>query len=117
MAMQTYVPLQDWEAQKVSKDTAYSECNKLVAFIARLYPAHLKRHPSEDVEWDDEWRDIVCIHSPAGQLTWHIHDTELEQFGFLNRKPDLFENCEWDGHTTEEKYNRLAQLPLPLKTN
>jgi hypothetical protein len=111
MAMKTYVPMEDWQKQKDSKDAAYRERNQLVSFLTRMYPSHLKRHPDEDKDWEDEWRRIVCVHSPAGQLTWHIHDSELEQFSFLNRKPDPFALCVWDGHTTEEKYARLAQLP------
>ncbi len=107
-----YLVSQTLQSIRQAKDDAYSERNRLVSFLARLYPAHLKRHPDDDKTWEDEWRCIVCIHSPAGQLTWHIHDSETKQFGFLNRKPDPFTDCVWDGHTTEEKYRRLAELPL-----
>jgi hypothetical protein len=96
------------------KNQAYSERNKLVAFLARLYPTHLKRHPEEDSGQEKEWMNIVCIHSPVGQLTWHIHDSEVGLFDFLEEKPKLFTDCKWDGHTTEEKYARLAKLPLGL---
>jgi hypothetical protein len=104
-----------FEAGVRGKDQAYTERNKLVSFLARLYPAHIKYHPKEDLGWETDWRTIVCIHSPAGQMTWHLHDSEVSMFGFLNRKPDPFVSCEWDGHTTEEKYRRLAELPLALK--
>jgi len=115
------VSIEDFERQREAKNTAYSERNKLVSFIARLYPSHLKLHPDTDKEWEDDWRNIVCIHSPAGQMTWHIHDSEMQQFEFLNRKPDPFvddsgaSSCVYDGHTTEEKYKRLAQLPMAHK--
>jgi hypothetical protein len=66
--------------EKEAKDQAYSERNQLVAFLSRLYPSHLKTHPATDTDWESDWRTIVCIHSPAGQLTWHIHDSEVRGF-------------------------------------
>lgn len=88
------------------KHAAYTERNQLVAFMSRLYPAHLSQHPESDKEWQDEWRWIVCIHSPAGQLTWHIHISEKKWFNHLKEKPD-----HWDKHTTPQKYARLRRLP------
>lgn len=99
-------------ALKTAKEEAYRERNQLVSFLARLYPSHFKQHPAEDKKWEDDWRTIVCIHSPAGQMTWHIHDSEHDLFGFLNVKPDPFPDCVWDGHTTPEKYYRLSNLPV-----
>lgn len=96
-------------ARELQRDAAYAERDQLVAFLARLYPSHLKRH--EGGEWEDDWRTIVCVHSPAGQLTWHIHDSELAWFGHLNHKPDPFADCVWDQHTTKDKYRRLQELP------
>jgi len=43
---------------------------------------------------------------PTGQMTWHIHDSELPMFDHLGRASVNT----WDGHTTEEKYERLAEL-------
>jgi hypothetical protein len=93
------------------KNRAYLERDKLVAFLARLYPAHLKRHPEGDDGCGQDWMNVVCVHSPAGQLTWHVHDSEMKIFDFLDQNSGLFADCEWDGHTTEEKYKRLANLP------
>lgn len=93
------------EKEKASKDNAYSERNNLVAFLSRLYPSHLCRHSEEDKTWEDDWRWIVCIHSPQGQLTWHLHDSDIYKFRHLVKVED-----HWDGHTTEEKYKRLAVL-------
>lgn len=95
-------------AEKSAKDTAYWERNQLVANLARQYESHMVRHPDSDKEWEDDWRWIVCIHTPAGQMTWHIKDEEATSaFGFLPVEPDAEH---WDGHTTEEKYNRLLAL-------
>lgn len=90
------------------KDQAYSERDKVVAALSRCFPAHICRHPDEDKEWDNNWRWIVCIHLPTGQATWHIHKSELTLFPHLR----IFGPGHWDGHSTEEKYNRLARLPI-----
>ena len=92
------------------KNIAYAERNRLVAALAKCFPAHLCRH--EEPGYEDDWRNIVCIHLPTGQATWHIHDSEVPLFGHLP-----IEGSHWDGHTTEEKYARLAAVepwrPLP----
>jgi len=88
------------------KDAAYHERNMLVAFVSRVHPSHRYKHPEADTAWDDDWRWIVCIHSPAGQLTWHIHDSEIDLFAHL-ACDDKELPGHWDGHTTTEKYERL----------
>ena len=87
-------------------DGVYDERDRLVAAISKLFPSRLERHPDSDVTWDDEWRWIVFIDLPTGQASWHIHDRELPWFKHLTR------SCSksWDGHTTEEKYQRLERL-------
>lgn len=89
------------------KHGAYAERDKCVSLIARIavamgLPAGLDQHPAEDQAWDNEWRNIIRIELPAGQVSWHIRDNELPLFSFL--KPY---NGEWDGHDTEEKYRRV----------
>jgi len=90
-----------------SKSAAYTERNQLVAFLSKVYNSHLCRHPESDKTWENDWRWIVCIHSPNGQLTWHIHDAEKRHFKHLNVKPE-----HWDGHTTPQKYNRLKRIKI-----
>lgn len=91
------------------KDGAYRERNKLVRALSVLFPASLERHPLTDPHWDPEWRWIVFIDLPTGQATWHIHDSEYPDFAHL---PKLA-GREWDGHTTGQKYERLAALRRP----
>lgn len=97
-------------ALRAAKDGAYAERNKLVAALSKLFPAWLERHPDADTTWEDDWRWIVFINLPngpgSGQVSWHIHDSELIQFDHLSRHS----GNGWDGHTTEEKYLRLACL-------
>ncbi len=91
---------QEMEAQK---NNAYSERNKLVALLTKIFPASLETHDGE--EWEDDWRHVVFISLPTGQASWHIHDSELPMFEHLKSRGVV-----WDGHTTEEKYKRVATV-------
>jgi len=104
---------------EAAKNTGYSERNQLVLALSKLFPAWLERHPIEETDWDDDWRWIVFIEIPVGapagtltelgqaeQLTWHINDREQPLFEHLQVR----DGNSWDGHTTAEKYARLARL-------
>lgn len=104
------------------RDAAYTERNQLVAALARILPktlahrewaipkdapaiAWLAEHDPTDAGWDPGWRTIVFIEGPTGQLSWHLHDSDVPLFDGLPRGPNS-----WDGHTTPEKYERVARL-------
>lgn len=86
-----------------AKDLAYVERNRLVRFLAALFPSGIRETTIEG--WDPEWNNCVYVDTPLGQMSWHYHDNQLELFADLPpyEKP-------WDGHTTEEKYARLQRL-------
>lgn len=89
------------------KNGAYSERNKLVAALSKFFPASIEKHVGEN--WDDDWRNVIFIDLPTGQASWHIHDSELFMFTHLKSSGRT-----WDGHSTDEKYHRLAALaPAP----
>lgn len=93
------------------KDGAYRERDQCVAAIAVLALLHgwrawLGRHVGG--EWEDDWRNIVFVELPTGQVSWHVHDSELPLFSFLQSTDEP-----WDGHDTPEKYRRLAGLVKP----
>ena len=90
------------DAAMAMRDAVYRERDALVAALSKVFPAHLARHQGD---WEDDWRNIVCIHLPTGQATWHIHDSELIMFGHLRMERD-----HWDGHSTKEKYRRVNAL-------
>ena len=88
-----------------SKDRAYAERDMCVALVAHMVKsffgkAGLARH--EGADWEDDWRNIVFIDLPTGQVSWHFHDSEMHLFKELG----AYEG-KWDGHTTEEKYARV----------
>jgi hypothetical protein len=82
-------------------DAVYRERDQLVAFLSKLFPAHLAF--ASDSE--PGWTCVVCVHTPSGQMAWHVADREIpELFTHLFVYPN-----DWDKHTTEEKYERLRE--------
>jgi|SRR6187551_3854827 len=90
---------------RIGKDAAYRERNKVVSALTKLFPSCLGKH-EDDPKWHHEWMNIVYITLPTGQVSWHLHDSDLPLFAHL----ELNEKIKWDGHTTEEKYERLLAL-------
>lgn len=90
------------EKIRADKDVAYAERNKLVSVLSKLFPAWLGKHEESDLSWGREWLNIVYIQMPTGQVSWHIHDDLLPIFSHLEYK-----DTKWDGHSTDEKYERL----------
>lgn len=91
------------KAKDAEKDAAYLERNRLVALLASLYPSGIAR--TDIPGWLPEWHNCVYIDLPTGQASWHYHDSHAHLFAHLPpyRK-------QWDGHTTEQKYERVAAL-------
>lgn len=87
---------------------AYTERNCVVALLASVFPSGLKKTYIPD--WDEEWNGCVYVDLPTGQASWHFHDREAHLFSHL----PPYEK-EWDGHTTEEKYDRIARSALQQK--
>lgn len=92
------------EQLEAEKNNAYQERDKLVCALSKMFNSYLAKHPETD-DWDDEWRWIVYIELPTGQVSWHIHESEKDLFSHLSVKEN-----NWDGHSTEEKYRRLSLL-------
>lgn len=102
------------EALDKQKNQAYAERNKVVAALARLVNANIwfkatvgiAMHAESDTNWESDWRTILVIELPTGQLTWHFHDSEKYLLEGLAEIKDY----KWDGHSTEEKYKRLLNF-------
>lgn len=79
----------------------YSERAQLVALLASHYPSYAGSDP-EEPEFP-----VVYLETPAGQLAWHIAPEDWRYFaGWL----DTNESAKWDGHSTEQKYERIRSL-------
>ncbi|WP_202237015.1 hypothetical protein [Actinacidiphila reveromycinica] len=77
----------------------YRERAHLVAHLAAILPSTMADDPS-----DPDWR-IVYLDTPSGQWSWHIAQRDLDLFAHV---PDG--EATWDGHTTDEKYQRVRDL-------
>jgi len=89
------------ERLRAAKAVAYDERSRLVAALARLFPSGVQRTEIGDV--DGEWHGCVYIDLPTGQASWHFQGDQARYFDDLPHY-----EASWDGHTTEEKYERLA---------
>jgi hypothetical protein len=92
------------ELTKTSSEMyVHEERNRLIALISVIYPASLERHFPENDDWPDDWRWVVIIDLPGGQVSWHIPDKELYLFDHLKRKQGRV----WDWHNDREKFERI----------
>lgn len=101
---------------KDRKDAAYFERNQCVALIARMAIAMgLKAYVTKTAieGWSEDWHGCVFIDLPAGQVSWHFHDSQAHLFQGIPRG-----EVKWDGHSTEEKYRRvLSAFPTSCPTS
>lgn len=85
------------ERHRDEKKDAYLERMMVVAFLSKIYPSV--------IGMDGNGCPVVYVESPVGQLSWHIfEDRQLPYFAHLPTDP----THKWDGHTTEEKYAKMA---------
>lgn len=84
---------------------AYRERAQLVAHLASLYPAVFAYSDPNTPGWP-----VVTITTPAGQMSWHIAPADFNLFDHVPAAEPDDPRAQWDGHTTEQKYARLAAL-------
>lgn len=81
----------------------YRERAALIAFLAWTYPSVFAYNDPDEPDWA-----VIYIDSDEGQLSWHISPDDMDLFPHV---PVVTAGApRWDGHTTEEKYERLARL-------
>lgn len=86
-------------------EDVYRERARLVAHLATLYPSVLSFSDPTEPEWP-----VLYVDSPAGQLSWHIAPGDRDLFEHVSLVPPSDARAKWDGHSTEEKYARLASI-------
>jgi hypothetical protein len=91
------------------RDGAYRERAQLLAWLAALHPA--VRTLAVDVT-EPGWQILYINPAAGGQLSWHIAPADVELFDHVEYVPANSgdERALWDGHTTTEKYERIASL-------
>jgi hypothetical protein len=107
-----YTPFKELEQQAeiirltAERDGAYRERAQLLALLARHYPAVITGAPDVD---EPGWT-LLVLDLPTGQAAWHQHPRDISFFNHVPDVPADDPRVQWDGHTTEEKYRRIAEL-------
>lgn len=82
-------------------DGVYRERAHLVAHLATIYPSTIGYHDPTEPDWA-----VVIVDTPSGQMSWHVAPDDMDLFRHVHRS----EINTWDGHSTDEKYERLRRL-------
>lgn len=106
----------DWETiakdREAERDGAYRERAHLVALLAAMTDDAVIA-PALDLDEPGWW--IVYLTIGGHQASWHISPLDAGLFVGVERVEPDDPRAQWDGHTTEEKYQRIAahaaQLP------
>lgn len=80
------------ENLQLKLNAAYTERMLAVRMLAVLSGYNYGLGKDDNTHWDDEWRNVVYIDLPQGQVSWHIapHDMHIfEGFPVYDGK--------WDG--------------------
>ncbi|MFI6909892.1 hypothetical protein ACIBKY_52130 [Nonomuraea sp. NPDC050394] len=91
-------------AERAAEIGIYRERAHLIAHLATQYPAYFAYSDPDEPDWP-----VIYITTPQGQLSWHIAPDDLDLFPHVP-KLGVDEAPLWDGHTTAEKYERLAAV-------
>jgi hypothetical protein len=87
------------------RDGAYRERAHLVALLAAM-TGDAVIAPALDVPEPGWW--IVYLTIGGHQASWHISPRDAHLFNHVPRADANDPRVRWDGHTTEEKYERIA---------
>lgn len=88
--------------------SVYAERAHLVALLAQIYPSYWDYSDPEYPDWP-----VVYVELPTGQASWHISPDDWWIFACVPRK----HGAPWDGHTTEDKYQRIRDLIMDMERN
>ena len=86
-------------------DNVYRERAHLVAHLGAIYPSVIGYNDPAEPDWP-----VVYVKTPEGQLSWHISPDDADLFEHVPFGNLITAQAVWDGHTTEEKYERLRRL-------
>lgn len=84
-------------------DSVYRERAHLVALLATAYPSHIGHNDPAEPEWA-----VITVEGPTGQMSWHVSPEDMDLFRHV--RPTTAADAPWDGHSTDEKYDRLRRI-------
>ncbi|MFJ3793835.1 hypothetical protein [Kitasatospora sp. NPDC090091] len=105
------------EQAEAERDGAYRERAHLTAWLAAIHPAVITVAPDID---EPGWQ-LLFIIVGGRQMSWHIHPRDADLYVHVERVPVDDPRAQWDGHTTDQKYEAIRGLtaramPAPVGT-
>ncbi|MET8765504.1 hypothetical protein [Streptomyces sp. NPDC004658] len=88
------------------RDGAYRERAQLLAWLAALHPATAVITPAADIDGEDGWQ-LLYLVAGGWQMSWHIHPRDADLFRHVTAVEPSDPRAQWDGHSTEQKYERI----------
>ncbi|MEV6124403.1 hypothetical protein AB0M23_28500 [Streptomyces sp. NPDC052077] len=95
------------------RDGAYRERAHLLAWLAGLHAPNAVLAPAIDIDDEDGWW-LLFLTIAGRQLSWHIAPRDVALLNHVERVDVADPRAQWDGHTTEEKYARIAAWTAEL---
>ncbi len=89
-----------------ARDAAYRERAHLTAWLATIHPAVITPAPDTN---EDGWQ-ILYLTAAGRQLSWHIAPADADLYAHVEHVGPDDPRAQWDGHTTEQKYDAIRQL-------
>lgn len=104
----------DWESvakeREAERDGAYRERAQLLAWLATLHAPNAVLAPALDIDDEDGWH-LLFLTVAGRQMSWHIAPRDMDLLTHVERVDVADPRAQWDGHTTDEKYQRIRTLP------
>ncbi|MEU0199162.1 MULTISPECIES: hypothetical protein [unclassified Streptomyces] len=97
------------------RDGAYRERAQLLAWLAALHPSSAVITPARDID-EDGWH-LLYLVAGGWQMSWHIAPLDVPLFRHVELVEPSDPRAQWDGHGTEQKYQRLQQHVRLLALN
>jgi len=94
------------ETAELERDGAYRERAHLVALLAAMTPGAVIA-PALDVD-EPGWQ-IAYLTIGGRQCSWHISPRDVEFFAHVEHVQADDLRAQWDGHTTDEKYEHIQR--------
>ncbi|MDX3019891.1 hypothetical protein [Streptomyces acidiscabies] len=99
------------ERAEGERDGAYRERACLVALLAAMTDGAVTA-PATDI--DEPGWTLLYLNLGGRQASWHISPRDHDLFAHVERVGSDDPRTQWDGHTTEEKYARIAAWTAEL---
>lgn len=92
---------------EAERDQAYRERAHLLAWLSALHPANAVITPATDVD-EPGWQ-LLYLLVGGWQMSWHIAPSDAGLFAHVEHVDPSDPRAQWDGHTTEAKYQRIQE--------